>query len=30
LLPVSTVIQMKPNDGKYTANLMYAKLTVKF
>ncbi len=30
LLPVSTIFFMKPNDGKYSANLVYAKLTVKF
>lgn len=30
LLPVSTIIFMKPNDGKYSANLLYGRLTFKF
>jgi len=30
LLPVSTIIEMKPNDGKYKVNLFYAKLNVRF
>jgi hypothetical protein len=30
LLPVSTVIFMKPNDGMYSANLVYGKMTFKF
>lgn len=30
LLPVSTIIFMKQNDGKYQANVMYVKMTYKF
>ncbi len=30
LLPVSTVIFMKPNDGKYSANLLFGKVSFKF
>ena len=30
LLPSSTIIEMKPNDGRYQANLMFAKMTFKF
>lgn len=30
LLPSATIFEMKPNDGKYTAGQVYAKLTVKF
>lgn len=30
LLPVATIIFMKPNDGAYKVNLVYAKLTFKF
>lgn len=30
LLPVSTIIFMKPNDGKYSANLVYGKVSFKF
>jgi hypothetical protein len=30
LLPSATIFEMKPNDGKYSANVVYAKLTVKF
>lgn len=29
LLPVSTIIFMKPNEGAYSVNLMYAKLSFK-
>ena len=30
LMPTTLIFKMKPNDGKYTANLVYAKLTFKF
>jgi hypothetical protein len=30
LLPVSTIIFMKPNDGKYSANLLFGKVSFKF
>jgi Putative outer membrane beta-barrel porin, MtrB/PioB len=30
LLPVSMVMFMKPNDGKYSANLVYGKVSFKF
>jgi hypothetical protein len=30
LMPTTLIFKMKPDDGKYTANLVYAKLTFKF
>jgi len=30
LLPVSTIIFMKPNDGKYSANLLFASVKFHF